>query len=181
MGIVNFIRFLFLVYEISFYFSTVGADNGICERIISNECPYFNIINAKVSQSVFDTNVQEKYNELKRVLTVSNADCEDYFYSKVRYLKSVSCAFVIKDQNCPGSTVICPDVCMSFLFSLNDIPCIDISNKNSVIAQCTLKSYQSNYCLSFNDTELSTCGMYIYIKFIYIIKLLKKKKAKKKS
>jgi len=158
MGFVKFIKFLFLIYEIFLYLSPVGADNGICERIISNECPYFNIINAKVSQSVFDTNVREKYIELKRLLSAGNPDCENDIYSKARYLKSISCNFVINDQKCPGSNYICPDICMELLISIKNITCINTSVKASLNAQCSLKAIQSNKCLSYNNTELDTCG-----------------------
>jgi len=118
---------------------------------------------------------------IQRVLTVSNAHCEDDFYYNVRYLKSVACALVIKNQNWSRSTVICSDVFMKFLFSLKDISYIDIFEKNYTIARCSIKLFHTNTCLFYINTELNACGIYIYILNIYkkikynkIIKKVKK-------
>jgi len=155
----NLCKTIFLVISLLFVFiSQVGAANGTCETITSNYCSDFGTINAKISQTAFDSLVQDKYNEFKKVLTSGDAECETQLSSNVRYLKTLACAFIIKDQGCPGSTSICPDVCTYFSNSLDSVSCINGQGKSSIHSQCTIKSLQSNDCLDYYAAELSSCG-----------------------
>jgi len=155
----NLSKVVLLVISLLLVFiSQVGAANGTCEAIVSNYCADFGNINAKVSQTAFDSAVQAKYNEFKKVLTSGDATCETEVSSNVRYLKTLACAFVIKDQGCAGGAPICPEVCTQFSNSLNNVSCINAQGGSSIFTQCTVKSLQSNDCLEYYNVELSTCG-----------------------
>jgi len=144
----NLSKVVLLVISLLLVFiSQVGAANGTCEAIVSNYCADFGNINAKVSQTAFDSAVQAKYNEFKKVLTSGDATCETEVSSNVRYLKTLACAFVIKDQGCAGGAPICPEVCTQFSNSLNNVSCINAQGGSSIFTQCTVKSLQSNDCL----------------------------------
>jgi len=149
---------LFVISILQFFISQVTAANGTCEKITSTECPDFPSINALVNKEVFDSNVQKKYEELKNVLTAGDNTCDADINAKVRYLKSMACAFVIKDQGCSGSTSLCPDICTEFGDSVKGISCVDTEKKSSIFNQCSLKTVQSGTCLLHFELELGTCG-----------------------
>jgi len=149
---------LFLFSILLFCISQVTAANGACEIITSKLCPDFPNIHAKITQESFDTKVQDKYEELKRKLTNDNNSCDADFATKVRFLKSLACTIIIKDQSCSSNVSLCPDMCTYLTSSLEGITCVDIEGKSSIDSQCSAKTVQSSNCLSYYELELGTCG-----------------------
>jgi len=73
-------------------------------------------------------------------------------------LKSVACAFVIKEQGCGQSSAICPSVCSQFGKSLSSISCLQQKGYSSIISKCTSMAVQKADCLDYYDLELDSCG-----------------------
>ncbi|ORX57185.1 hypothetical protein BCR36DRAFT_219225, partial [Piromyces finnis] len=127
-----------------------------CTTISSTICSDFAVINSKVAQSQFDALVQTQINQIKASLSGLGTACD--IASNARYIKSVACAFVIKDQGCGRSTPICPSVCTQFTKSLNGIACIQQNGLTQIGSRCSSVSAQLQNCLDYYDMELDSCG-----------------------
>ncbi|OUM61607.1 hypothetical protein PIROE2DRAFT_20923 [Piromyces sp. E2] len=140
--------------------NNVSQQQGTCQRISSSLCTEFPEINASVPQTTFDTLVQTKINQLKSSLKGAGM-CTTFdtdFTSNVRYLKTVACAIVIREQNCNTPSALCPSVCTQFKMSFGTMSCINQQSLNSIVSQCTPLAVRKNGCLEYYDVELDTCG-----------------------